>query len=75
MINGAKLHSFFITFKQPLCRDLSQLVLHFYDRENRGANQDVVYRIYFGLFVDWLTTSRSEGFGAFQKLAILVRQN
>lgn len=28
---------------------------HFYDRENRGHNQDNVYGIYFGLQVKWLT--------------------
>jgi hypothetical protein len=31
--------SFFITFKQPFYCDLSQLVLRFYDRDNRRGNQ------------------------------------
>jgi len=31
------------------------LVLHFYDRENRGVNQVIVRRIYFGLFLELLT--------------------
>ena len=30
-------YAFFITFKRWFCCDLSQLVLHFYDSENRGA--------------------------------------
>ena len=31
-------------------------ITHFYDRENRGANRDLVQRgVYFGLFVEWLT--------------------
>jgi len=33
------------------------LIGHFYDREYRGANQNILHRIYFGMLVDLLTGS------------------
>ena len=33
----------------------SLVLLHFYDRENRGRNQGIVHGIYFDLLVEWLT--------------------
>ncbi len=50
-IRGGNLHFINRTCRPPVG---GLYVLHFYDRENRGAHQDIVHGIYFGLFLEWL---------------------
>jgi hypothetical protein len=66
-------YSFFITLKRAFYRDLSQLVLHFYDRENRGA-KDIVHGCTLAYLSNGWPTSRSNGVVA-DRRASTTRRN